>query len=120
VKFLIAVYDTRSVSASVEEMAAITALNDELRTNNQLIMAVGLAHPSSGIVIDGRVGLTHARPSRDSDSVGSVPDNSGGEAEEFMSGFWILEVSSPHEGRELARRAATACSRRVELREIFD
>ena len=103
-------------------MAAITALNDELRTNNQLVMAVGLAHPSSGIVIDGRVGLAHARPSRNSDGVGvgGVPDNSGGEAEEFMSGFWILEVSSPHEGRELARRAATACSRRVELREIFD
>jgi hypothetical protein len=120
VKFLIAVFDTRSVSASVEEMVAITALNDELRENKQLVMAVGLAHLSSGIVFDGRVGLAHARPSGDSDSVGGVPDNSGGESEVFMSGFWILEVSSPHEGRELARRAATACSRRVELRKIFD
>ncbi len=105
-------------------MDAITALNAIMRTNNQLIMAVGLADPSSAIVFDGRVQPTgelsagrHGGPV--SAVVGGTQKNTDGTAEEFMSGFWILEVSSRQEGAELARRAANACCRRVELRAML-
>ena len=104
-KFLLAVCDTHVQSATPDEMAAITALNADMRAHDQLIMAVGLAHPSSGISIDGRAS---------SESASIVPND------EFMSGFWVIDVDSSDEAIALAHDAARACRRRLELREILE
>lgn len=108
-RFLLAVFDTRSESATTEEMARIGELNDRLRNDNHLIMAVGLADPTTAVDFDGR----------NESAVGGSSKDAETQRTDFMSGFWILEAPSPDVAQGLAHEAAQACRRRVQLRKIL-
>ena len=90
-------------------MARIGELNNRLRNENHLIMAVGLADPATAVDIDGRDEPAVGGPSKDAKTQGT----------DFMSRFWILDAPSPDVAQGIAQEAAQACRRRVQLREIL-
>jgi len=103
-KFLLSVIDTATRTGTDGEMAAVSALNDELIAAGQLIAAEGLAHPDDSVVIDAR---------GDDISLTAGPFATG---REYLSGFWLIEAPSAEVARDIATRASRACARRVELR----
>lgn len=88
-------------------MVAIDAFNDKIEAAGQRIMAAGVAEPSTALLIDNRDGL------------GSVINGAAVEADEFMSGFWVIEASDDAMARELALEASLACNRRIEVRAFL-
>jgi hypothetical protein len=105
-RFLIAVIDDRSNSASSNEMAAIDEFNDHLSANGHMIMACGVEDPSHSKVIDNRADAGHFNE-------GPLHDLG-----EFMAGFWIISADSEEEARDLAAWGSKACNRKVELRKL--
>jgi hypothetical protein len=107
VRCVIFVIDAQSRSADGDEIAAIDAFNDQLRTAGEFVMAFGLAAPPHAMVIDNRsdAGIEHS---------GSIFHS-----DEFFSGMWIIEVDSPEVARTRAMQASRACNRRVELRPFL-
>jgi hypothetical protein len=105
-RFLISVIDTADSTGTQAEMVAIDAFNDELRSSERFIFAWGLTHPREARVIDNRSGL------------GSVSSGPHHNADEFISGFWIIQTESQDQAKDLAHRASLACNRKVELREL--
>jgi len=106
-RFLIAVLDSVSPSGSGNEMEAIDAFNDSLQANGHWIIAVGIAAPSTAVLIDNR---------NDAGSAIEAPlyDNP-----EFMSGFWLIHAADLEEAKALAAAGSKACNRRVELRPLL-
>jgi hypothetical protein len=103
-RFVIYVIDSATNTGGPGEMAAIDAFNDELRANNQWITAAGIGSPNTAKLIDNRSGAGVV-------NLGSLFD-----AEEFYSGFWLIEADSEAQALELALAGSKACNRRVELR----
>nr|QOV08889.1 hypothetical protein HULAa55C9_00004 [uncultured Actinomycetes bacterium]QOV09085.1 hypothetical protein HULAa32G3_00005 [uncultured Actinomycetes bacterium] len=103
-RFLIAVIDSDTGTASPGEMAAIDAFNDSLRAGDHWVLATGLHHPREAKVIDNthNAGLQHDGPLNDT--------------AEYMSGFWIIECDSHERALELAHQGSLACNRKVEVR----
>jgi hypothetical protein len=106
-KFIIFVIDSRSNTASGNEMEAIDAFNDELQANNYWVMAAGINNPDHASLIDNRNGA-HIVNS------GSLFD-----ASEHYSGFWIIDVPSEEIAANLALQGSQACNRKVELRPFL-
>ena len=105
-RFLMAVIDAHSRSATGDEMAAIDAFNDSLRANGHWILACGIEDPTSSAVFDNRAdaGLITEGPLHDSD--------------EFMAGFWLIQADDLATARRLAAEGSRACNRKVELRQL--
>ena len=106
-KFMIFVIDDLTNSGTPEEMQAINAFNDLLRTNGQWIFAGGLSAPSQGNVIDHRGGANLAT---------GQPLFS---AKENYSGFGLISAADHAVATQLAFEASKACNRRVELRPLL-
>lgn len=106
-KFLISVIDDLSGSATSNEMTAIDAFNNGLRTNGYFVFAGGLTDPKGAMVIDNRDGanISIEAPLFD--------------AKENFSGFWIIDVPTKEIAHSLAFEGSQACNRKVELREFF-
>jgi hypothetical protein len=105
-RFLIAVIDDRSNSASPNEIANIDEFNDHLEANGHFIMACGIENPKDSLVIDNRNGL------------GEFFQGPLHDIAEFMSGFWLIKADSEEQARELAAWGSKACNRKVELRKL--
>ncbi len=105
-RFLISVIDTADNTGTQAEMVAIDAFNAELRASDRFIFAWGLTHPREAKVIDNRSGLG---------SESSGPHHS---ADEFVSGFWIIQAENHEQAKDLAHSASLACNRKVELRQL--
>lgn len=110
-KFLLNVYDTRSASASDDEMAAITEFNEGIRDSGSLVLAAGLAFPGESRVFRGVTG-----DELDASIVAPVPSGT----EYFISGLWIISATDRDAAEQLARDAARACGRHVELRPFLE
>ena len=106
-RFLIAVIDDRTRSASTDEIAEIDLFNDQLRANGHWILACGIDSPRTAVVIDNR------------SDAGMVVEGPLHDVNEYMSGFWLIEADSPAEARELAAAGSKACNRKVELRPLL-
>ena len=105
--FIIFVIDDLSGSGTPDEMKAIDAFNDELRTNGQWIFAGGLSAPENGNVIDNR---------SDANTATGKPLF---EARENYSGFWLIEAEDIEAAQKLAFAGSKACNRKVELRPLL-
>lgn len=106
-QFLISVIDDQTGTASASEMAAIDAFNAQVRANDQWVLACGISAPREAVVIDGR---------------GPEPVTIDGplhDAEEYLSGFWVVRAGDVGDARLLAAQASAACHRRVELRPLL-
>lgn len=106
-RFLIAVMDNQTASATPAEMAAIDAFNSNLEAAGHWVMAAGIEGPVDSLVIDGRGAEVAVRRGSD------VP------TADFMSGFWIIEAASREAAQALAIEGSQACNRRVELKAFL-
>jgi len=107
-RFLINVIESIERPAhSRQEIDAIDAFNDEMVAAGERVLAVGIASPENSIQIDNRDGQVNYIKE-------SLTDYS-----EYVSGFWIIDVSNQEIALELAARGSKACNRRVELRPLL-
>jgi hypothetical protein len=104
--YLVSVIDDRTNSGTPEEMRAIDAFNDRLRTGGHWVFAAGLADPSTATVIDGR---------------GEEPVFTDGpfiESKEHMAGLWIIDAPDLDVALALMAEGSRACNRRLEVRPM--
>lgn len=106
-RYMICVIDDETGSGSGDEMAAIDSFNERLQSAGQLIMAEGLASPRASVVVDNRGGA------------GLVTPGPFHDAEQYVSGFWIVEAADRDAALALAAEGSRACNRVVELRPFF-
>lgn len=106
-RFLVAVIDSASNSASGDEIAAIDKFNDGLEKNGNWVFACGIADPSTAVVLDNRAGAGVV-------SAGPLYTN-----DEYMSGFWVIQAPDLATAHELALAGSLACNRKVEVRPLL-
>ena len=106
-KFIIFLIDTGSNTGNAQEMEAIDAFNEALRSAGQMVFAAGIGAPSTASVLD----FTGDKSERVAGSLFS--------STEFYSGFWIIEADSLEIAEDLAKEASHACNRKVELRPFL-
>lgn len=106
-RFILFVIDSRSNTASGDEIQAIDAFNEMLQTKNYWVMAAGINDPDSATLIDNRNDANAVNP-------GSLFDT-----REHYSGFWIIDVPSAEVAEELALLGSKACNRKVEIRPFL-
>jgi hypothetical protein len=105
--YLISVLDDTTGEATGDEMAAIDAFNQQLKTNGNWVFAGGLGSPSTATVIDNR---------------GDEPVFTDGpfvESKEYLAGFWVMEAPDLDVALKLAAEGSRACNRRVEVRPFL-
>lgn len=105
-QFLINVIDNQNEPATGNEMAAIDAFNESLEASGFWIRAHGIHSPSESIVFDNRGGA------------GQIKQGPLIENQEFISGFWLIEVPDRATAEHLAAEGSQACNRKVELRQL--
>ena len=106
-RYLLAVIDSASETASGNEIAAIDAFNDRLRDGGHWVLAAGIEPPARRTLIDARPGATgEGHPPAPSDTP-------------FVAGFWIIEARDRAEAEALARDGSRACNRIVEVRAFL-
>lgn len=106
-RFVIFVIDTKSNTGSSDEMVAIDAFNDSLRTNGQWIFACGISDPTHGNIIDNRA------------DAGIETGKALFEGSENYSGFWVVQANDVDIAKRLAFEGSKACNRKVELRPLL-
>lgn len=106
-KFILFVIDSRSNTASGNEIEAIDAFNEMLEVKNYWVMAAGINDPDSATLVDNRSGAMAVKP-------GSLFDE-----KEHYSGFWIIDVPTAEIATELALLGSKACNRKVEIRPFL-
>ena len=92
---------------SRQEIDAIDAFNNEMVAAGERVLAVGIASPENSIQIDNRDGQV------------KYIKESLADSNEYVSGFWIIDVPNQEIALELAARGSKACNRRVELRPLL-
>jgi hypothetical protein len=107
VRYLIAVIDNASRSANSDERAAIDEFNDRLRANGNWVMACGIDGPNTATVIDNR------------SDAGLFNDGPLIAADEYVSGFWIIDAENRDAALKLAAAGSKACNRKVEVRPLL-
>ena len=105
--YLISVIDDTTESATGDELAAIDAFNEQLRTEGHWVFAGGLASPSTATVID----------NRDGEAV--FTDGPYLESKEYLAGFWIIEAADLDVALKLAAEGSKNCNRKVEVRPFL-
>jgi len=104
-RYLLSVIDHETGSATPAEITRIDAFNDRLVAQGQWVLACGLAEPSSAAVFS---------PGDPTPVPGPLYHG-----DDYVSGLWIIDVADRPTAEEVAREAASACGRRVELRPFF-
>jgi hypothetical protein len=95
-------------SPSAEDVETMGRYNDELRKAGVMLSGEGLHPPETGA----HVSFTTAGDA-------TVVDGPFAEAKEVVGGFWMLELRSPEEAVEWARRVpGKGCT--VEVRRVFE
>jgi hypothetical protein len=107
-QYLMSVLTDSTDLATDEEMAAISAFNEqELIAAGHWVFAGGLGAPDTATVVDGRQGEA------------VFTDGPYLESKEFIIGFWIIEADDLDVALRLSTGASKACNRRVELRPVL-
>jgi len=105
-RFIISVIDSKTGSATGDEIAAIDEFNDMLQANGHFILACGIDDPENATIIDNR---------SDSNLVSNGPLYNN---VEYMAGFWLIHAANIDEAKELASKGSKACNRKVEVRAL--
>ena len=92
--------------ASPEEELRIDAFNEKMQAAGQRIVAHGLYEPELAKSFDARTETV------------TIVDGLINPTEEFMIGFWIVEIDSHETAMQLAVEGSRACNRKIELRQI--
>lgn len=92
----------------VDAVEKMTRYNRALVDAGVLLSADGLQGPDQGFRVRYRGGVP------------TVTDGPFAEAREIIGGYWMIQVSSPEEAREWARRIPAADGDMVEVRRVFE
>jgi hypothetical protein len=106
-QFLLSVIHDAEGLATPTEDAAIDVFNDELQESGEWVFAGGLGYPRAATVIDNR---------------GDEPELSEGPfqlSQEYLAGFWIVELPDLDTALERAKAGSKACNRKVEVRQFM-
>jgi hypothetical protein len=96
-QYLVSVIDDKTGSATPDEMAAITAFNDDqLKAGGHWVFAGGLASPNTATVIDNR------------DGEAIFTDGPFLESKKYLAGIWIIEAPRPRRGTQARCRGVEA------------
>lgn len=106
-QYLMSVLNETSDLATAEEMVAIDAFNERLKSDGQWVFAGGLASPSTATVVDGR------------DGEPVFTDGPYLESKEHVVGFWIIDAPHLDVALRLAAQGSKSCNRRIELRPLL-
>lgn len=106
-RFLLAVIDSVSDPGRPEEPGAIDSFNERIESAGQRIIAAGVARPDTATVFDNRLGE------------GLVSSGPVVQADDYMAGFWVIDVEDRSVAEALATEASLACNRRIELRAFL-
>ena len=106
-RYLFAVLDDRTNSATPGEAEAINAFNDKLEAAGHRIIAAGLVAPEDGRRIDNRNGI------------GAVETGTSLPTALYMSGFWIIDAPDDSTAEALALEASLACNRQIDVRRFL-
>jgi hypothetical protein len=93
---------------SAEDVAAMTAYNEELTKAGVLLSLDGLRAPADGA----RVRFAGGTP--------TVTDGPFAEAEEVVGGYWLIQASSKQEAVEWATRCPASEGDFIEVRQVFE
>lgn len=100
--------DAESWQPSAEDVAAMTAYNEELSKAGVLLSLDGLRPPADGA----RVRFGGGAP--------SVTDGPFAEAKEVVGGYWLIQASSKEEAVEWATRCPANEGDFIEVRRVFE
>jgi hypothetical protein len=106
-RYFVSVIDDETGSGTPDEMAAIDAFNDRLRSDGHWVFAAGLGSPSTATVVDGRGGEA------------VFTDGPFVESKEYLAGFWVVEAADLDVALGLAAEASKSCNRKVEVRPFL-
>ena len=106
-RYLISVIDDQTGSGTEDELAAIDAFNERLRSDGHWVFAGGLGAPSTATVIDNRNGEA------------VFTDGPFVESKEYLAGFWVIEAPDLDVALKLAAEGAKSCNRKVEVRPFL-
>jgi hypothetical protein len=106
-QYLVSVIDTKSNSATPDEMTAIDAFNERIQAEGHWVFAGGLAAPATATVIDNRGGEA------------MFTDGPYLESKEYIAGFWIMQAPDLDVALKLAAEGSRACNRKVEVRPFL-
>ncbi|WP_222122120.1 YciI family protein [Curtobacterium sp. 9128] len=114
-QFLVNVVDSgeaaaagRTDSATAAERDAVSALNERLLADGRILFAGGLTAPDEALVVDAR-----------SDGEPEVSSGSLFVGDEYVAGFWVLDLPDAETARAVATEASVACNRKIELRLLL-
>ncbi len=112
-QFLIAVYDqpdTRSRAAEemAEIVAAVGAVNQRAMDDGIFVFAGGLHDQSATTTVDPRGGTA------------VMSDGPYLEGEQYLGGFWVIDVPDLDAALDWAREAAMACRQPLEVRPFME
>jgi hypothetical protein len=100
--------DAESWEPSAEDVAAMTAYNEELNKAGVLLSLDGLRPPADGA----RLKFSGGKP--------AVTDGPFAEAKEVVGGYWVIQASSKEEAVEWASRCPAAEGDMIEVRRVFE
>jgi hypothetical protein len=100
--------DAEKWTPSTEDVAAMTAYNEELTKAGVLLSLDGLRPPADGA----RVSFGGGAP--------TVVDGPFAEAKEVVGGYWLIQASSKEEAVEWASRCPGADGDFIEVRRVFE
>ena len=106
-RFLMAVIDSLNNPGGPEEPGANDRFNEKLEMAGHRILAAGICDPTKAMVFDNRHDL------------GLVSPGPLTSADEYMAGFWVIDVDDEESAHALAKEASKACNRRIELRSFL-
>ena len=100
--------DAESWEPSADDVAAMTAYNEELSKAGVLLSLDGLRPPGDGA----RVRFSGGTP--------TVTDGPFAEAKEVVGGYWLIQASSKEEAVEWAKRCPAAEADFIEVRRVYE
>jgi len=100
--------DAESWEPSAEDVAAMTAYNEELNKAGVLLSLDGLRPPADGA----RLRFSGGKP--------AVTDGPFAEAKEVVGGYWLIQAASKDEAVEWASRCPAAEGDMIEVRRVFE
>lgn len=100
--------DAESWEPSAEDVAAMTAYNEELTKAGVLLSLDGLRPPGQGA----RLRFSGGKP--------TVTDGPFAEAKEVVGGYWLIQAGSKEEAVEWASRCPGSEGDMIEVRPVYE
>lgn len=107
-RYMLCVIDTQPGTVDPSSVQVnIDAFNAKLEIAEYLIMAAGIEPAHKSTIIDNR------------DGKGQVSGGPLVQSDDYISGFWIIDVPSRDVAMQLALEGSKACNRRVDVRAFL-